>query len=208
LQVHYNLHERVGSDSSGLRLRLAPRSAGLKPLFTTLLAAPVELPCAPGERGPLCERGASLLDLVNRFGKDAGQTVHGLQLLCGGDFQRPRAGATQVCDRPVRAPGTIRAVAGHMHLLGRSIRIELNPGTPRARVLLDRRAWNFDDQRATPLATPVRVTTRDVLRVSCTHDISLLRKLPELRHTTPRYIVWGEGTADEMCLGIVSMTRP
>jgi hypothetical protein len=41
-----------------------------------------------------------------------------------------------------------------MHLLGRSITIELNPGTPRARVLLDRRVWNFDDQRATPLATP------------------------------------------------------
>ena len=25
--------------------------------------------------------------------------------------------------------------------------------------------------------------------------------------TTPRYILWGEGTTDEMCLGILQVTR-
>jgi hypothetical protein len=25
--------------------------------------------------------------------------------------------------------------------------------------------------------------------------------------TTPRYVLWGEGTTDEMCLGIVQVTR-
>jgi hypothetical protein len=25
--------------------------------------------------------------------------------------------------------------------------------------------------------------------------------------TTPRYVLWGEGTADEMCLGIVQVVR-
>jgi hypothetical protein len=27
--------------------------------------------------------------------------------------------------------------------------------------------------------------------------------LPELSKLEPRYVVWGEGTGDEMCLGIV-----
>jgi hypothetical protein len=36
------------------------------------------------------------------------------------------------------------AVLGpHMHLLGRSITVELNPGTPGARMLLDQPRFNF-----------------------------------------------------------------
>jgi hypothetical protein len=207
LQVHYHVSRRGGADTSRVRLRLAPRTAKLAPLSTMLLAAPVELPCPAAERGPLCDRGTALLDLTHRFGAASGRTPHALQLLCGGDLLRPRAGPVQRCDRPVRQPATVRAAAGHMHLLGRSIRIELNPGTPRARVLLDRRVWNFDDQRATPLETPVRMRAGDVLRVTCTHDAALRRQLPDLRREPPRYVLWGEGTADEMCLGILSTTR-
>ena len=44
-----------------------------------------------------------------------------------------------------------------MHLLGRSIRIELNPGTPGARTLLDVPTYNFDNQAVQTLATPVKV---------------------------------------------------
>ena len=44
------------------------------------------------------------------------------------------------------------AVAGHMHLLGRSIKVELNPGTAKAQTLLDIPAYNFDDQAIRPLA--------------------------------------------------------
>ena len=31
--------------------------------------------------------------------------------------------------------------------------------------------------------------------------------VPALKDTPPRYVVWGEGTADEMCLGLVVLTR-
>ena len=44
--------------------------------------------------------------------------------------------------------------AGHMHLLGRSIKIELNPGTAGARTLLDVPEYNFDDQAHPPAAPP------------------------------------------------------
>jgi hypothetical protein len=90
-----------------------------------------------------------------------------------------------------------------MHLLGRSIKIELNPGTPGASVLLDIPQYNFDDQAIRPLATPVKLKKGDVVRVTCTHDAQLRKMLPQLRQLPPRYVVWGDGTADEMCLGLL-----
>jgi hypothetical protein len=208
LQMHYNLLHGSGADRSGVRLRLAAGTAKLKPLQTMLLPAPVELPCAPAESGRLCDRDAAVADVARRFGTEAELMLSGLQFLCGGDLAAPKSGAIQSCDRRIATPATIRAVAGHMHLLGRSIKIELNPGTARARTLLDIRVWNFDDQGAVPLPKPIRVLPGDQLRVTCTHDASLRSKLPELRNQQPRYVVWGEGTSDEMCLGIVVVTRP
>jgi len=208
MQVHYNLRHGAAPDDSGLRLRLADGNADLAPLQTMLLVAPVELPCAKGETGRLCDRETAVLDLMQRFGSSSGATVAGLQLLCDGNVLEPRAGPTQRCDRRVNSPMVVRAAAGHMHLLGRSIKLELNPGTPGARTLLNRAVWDFDNQRATPLPKPVRVNRGDVLRVTCTHDAGLRRMVPELQSEQPRYVTWGEGTSDEMCLGIVIYTKP
>jgi protein involved in polysaccharide export with SLBB domain len=66
--------------------------------------------------------------------------------------------------------------------------------------------YNFDDQNAVPLATPVRVEPGDTYRVTCTHDAALRNQIPQLKALQPRYVVWGEGTSDEMCLGIVVWT--
>jgi hypothetical protein len=90
-----------------------------------------------------------------------------------------------------------------MHLLGREISITLNPGTQDEQTLLDIDNWDFDQQAAIPLAKPVQVEPGDVLRVRCRHDAGLRSMLPALQDSPPRYVVWGEGTADEMCLGIV-----
>jgi len=121
--------------------------------------------------------------------------------MCDGGTVRP--GPTQSCDHPVRQSGTVYALAGHMHLLGRSIKVELDPGTPQARTLLDVPNYNFDNQAVQPLASPVAVRAGDMLRVTCTHDAGLRALLPALRGTPPRYVVWGDGTSDEMCLGLV-----
>lgn len=206
MQVHYNLlatgGRPEGTDSSGIVLRVTDGSVNLKPLQTSLLPAPVELPCLAGQSGPLCDRERSILDVWQRFGEQAASVVPGLLLLCNGG-RPPTPGPTQHCDRKVRAPGMVYAVAGHMHLLGRSIKVELDPGTPRARVLLDVPVYNFDDQGARFLPAPVAVKPGDTYRVTCTHDATLRQELPELKPLPPRYVVWGEGTSDEMCLGIV-----
>jgi hypothetical protein len=207
MQVHYNLLGGDGADLSTARLRIAPGDAELDPLETMLLPAPVELPCRPGREGELCDREAAVLDVMGRFGSQAGFTVAGLQLLCGKDPQHPVASPVQRCDRTVQQAGTIRAVAGHMHLLGRSISIELNPGTRDARTLLDIPVWDFDNQGAIALDRPADIEPGDTLRVTCRHDQRLRDLLPAFEDQPERYVVWGEGTTDEMCLGIVLLTR-
>lgn len=206
LQIHYNLLNGGGLDNSTVRLRVASPSAHLKPLHTYLLPAPVELPCPPGVHGKLCSRAASIADVARRFGPWAGEMPDGLQLLCGGSITAPRAGSTQSCTRTIYQPMQIRATAGHMHMLGRSISIDLLRPDGSSRRLLDVKVWNFDDQSAHVLAKPVTVRPGDRLRVTCTHDASLRSKIPSLHALQPRYVVWGEGSSDEMCLGIVSYT--
>jgi hypothetical protein len=202
MQVHYNLLNQAAgqSDRPGVRLRLMAGGAPLVPLRTTLLPAPVELPCPAGKTGGLCNRAAAVFDVMRRFGLDAGTTVAGLTLLCRPDG-KPAPGRTQTCDHRVSDAGHIYALAGHMHLLGTRITVQLNPGRPGARTLLDVDPWNFHDQRSVALPKPVAVAAGDILRVSCTHDASLRGDV--LPGAPPRYVLWGDGTTDEMCLGIV-----
>ncbi|MDT5036613.1 MAG: hypothetical protein QOE03_1798 [Micromonosporaceae bacterium] len=206
MQVHYNLlatgGKPGGADQSGIRLRLTDGTTSMKPLETELVAAPVELPCTPAESGPLCDRAAAVADVTHRFGVQAGAIVAGLNQRCNPGAP-PAAGVTQRCEQQVPHAATVYAAAGHMHLLGRSIKIELNPDTPGGRTLLDVPNYNFDDQAIRPLPAPVAVKPGDTLRVTCTHDAGLRRLLPQLRTVPPRYVVWGDGTSDEMCLGMV-----
>jgi len=207
MQVHYNLlATKPGeTDRSSMRLRVTGKT-GLTPLSTMILAAPIELACGPGEQGPLCDRAAAVRDNGSRFGAKAASIIDRLNQFC--NQGRPPVPANEThCDYPVREAGTVYLVGGHMHLLGRSVRVELNPGRPGARTLFDEPSYNFDEQGARPLAEPAAVKPGDKLRVTCTHDVGLRRRLPELRDQPPRYVVWGEGTADEMCVGIVTLAR-
>jgi len=204
MQVHYNLlateGKPGGKDQSSVRLRLADGSSKRRPLDTYQVAAPVELPCTAEESGKLCDRDAAVADVIHRFGDEARSSVDELSTWC--HKGKPTPGSTQHCDYPLEGPSTLYATAGHMHLLGRSIKMELNPGTPTARTLLDLPVYNFDEQAIRPLAEPVQVKRGDIIRVTCTHDAGLRKQLPALRDTPARYVVWGDGTSDEMCLGL------
>lgn len=203
MQVHYNLLNGRKADRSTVALTLAPGRLALQALRTMPLPAPVELACGKSERGPLCARQAALADLRAKYG-DVAQLADGLHVICGGDPTRIRPAATSTCDRVFARPATIRAVGAHMHLLGATFRVDLNPGTPRARVLLDIPRWDFHWQGSYRLAAPVAVRAGDVVRVTCRFDVGLrgAHGTPK----TPRYIMWGEGTTDEMCLGALLVT--
>ncbi len=204
MQVHYNLLAGKSPDTSSARLRIATASSARKALDTILLPAPVNLPCRPGKAGPLCDYRAASADLRQRFGADAARTNDLLNLFC----QSALPGPTQSCTRPVRERATIRAVAGHMHLLGRSITIVVNKGKRDARTVLEIPVWNFDNQASRPLPKPVAIGPGDTLTVTCTHDQDLRDIQPAFSGRPERFVMWGEGTTDEMCLGIVLVTRP
>ena len=203
MQVHYNLLAGPEPDVTAARLRLTPGDRDLAALETVLLPAPVELPCRPAHSdGPLCDRDAAVADVVARVGS-SGNTANALHLLCG----MAPVGPVQRCDREMDRPATLRAVAGHMHLLGRSITIDVNPGTPREKRVLDIPVWDFDDQGSVPV-DPLRLRRGDTVRVTCEHDQALRDVLPAFEGQPDRYVVWGEGTTDEMCLGMLLVTRP
>ena len=203
MQVHYNLLAGASPDTSSTQIRWMPRSADLTPIHTYLMPAPVELPCRPGhDSGPLCDRDAAVADVKARFGFGPGSTADLLHLLC----QTPtEPSEVSSCTRTVGRPMTILGVAGHMHLLGRSIRIEVNPGTPRARTVLRIPVWDFDNQGAKPIR-PVHLDPFDTVRVTCRHVQWLRDKLPSFEGQQEKYVVWGEGTTDEMCLGLLQVT--
>jgi hypothetical protein len=205
MQVHYNLLAGTSPDTSAAQLRLAPGNSDMQQLHTMLLPAPVELPCrAAYADGPLCDRDAAMFDVMDRFGPEGSQTANALHLLCGGE---PKPGQVQSCTRTVHEQMTIHATGGHMHLLGREIRIETNPGTPQAKTVLDIPVWDFDDQGARDIE-PVTLNPGDTVKVTCKHVQWLRDQLPSFEGQPDRYIVWGEGTTDEMCLGMLQVTRP
>ena len=202
VQMHYNLLAGNGADRSTVRLRLSEAKGSAKQaLQTMLLPAPVELPCRDNRTKGLCNRTVAVADLKRRFGEDPA-TADLLHLLCGPVEANP----VQSCTRPIRSEGTIRAVSGHMHLLGRAITVDVNKGTAKAKRVLDIPVWNFDDQGSIPLKKPLDVGPGDTITVTCTHDQGLRDLLPAFKGTRERYVAWGEGTTDEMCLGIVLLT--
>jgi hypothetical protein len=212
MQVHYNLLHGAKPDRSRAVLGLSPASSHLTPLKTMLLPAPVELPCPRGEKGLQCNRAYELKQEVRKYGPDEEATVTGLQFLCGrftlGNVPPPNPTRIMTsCDRRLQAPITVYGVAGHMHTRGRDIKLILDPGTPKQRTLLHIPKWSFHWQDAYLLQKPIHLGPGDVLRVQCRFD-NTIGAQPQVNgvHLQPRYVLWGEGTTDEMCLGLVEYT--
>ena len=209
LQVHYNLlaktTEIIPTDRSKIILEAIPaKGADVKQLQVELFAAPVELACPPGVTGPLCNRKSSLIDLAARTSTASAFEAAGINLLCSENPFNPKPSLVSRCDTVVRKNYNVIAAAPHMHLLGTSLRLILNPGTANEQVLLNRENYNFDDQSSTVLANPVAVKPGDVIRVECTFDPTLRQKIPALKSLAPRYVTWGEGSSDEMCLAVIA----
>ncbi|HEX2864467.1 MAG TPA: hypothetical protein VHN99_07850 [Deinococcales bacterium] len=213
LQVHYNLTNGAKPDRTSVELGYAPVGAKLTPLKTGLVVAPVELPCPPGAKGALCNRDAALAELVKAHGPRDAAVANGLLGYCGktlADYAlKPGSDATRLTtDCSLPAPGgggTIFGVAGHMHLRGVSIRLELlSPAGP-ARTLLDIPDWDFHWQGQYWLRQPVKVGPGDRVKVTCTfNNAASAQPVVNGQPQDPRYVLWGEGTRDEMCLGIVT----
>lgn len=212
LQVHYNLLQLPQGltihDKSKIVMHTVPAAgSNLKLLSVDLVPAPVELACPKGITGPLCDRSKSLQDLANRTSTQSAFESAGLDLLCGQSAFHPVPSTTSTCTHTISQDETVIEAAPHMHLLGRSLKIVLNPGSATQQVLLDRPHYNFDNQFASILKKPIALHKGDKVQVTCTFDPGLRQLLPQLKKLAPRYVTWGEGSSDEMCLGILEVVK-
>lgn len=209
LQVHYNLlaatDGKIETDKSKIVMETIPaKGATVKQLNLELFPAPVELACPAGVTGPLCDRRASLIDLAARTSTTSAFEATGINALCGQNPFKPISSTTSRCDKVINKSFNVIAAAPHMHLLGRSLKMTLNPGTATEQIILNVTNYNFDDQSSTVLKTPIAVKAGDTIRVECTFDPTLRQKIMQLKSLEPRYVTWGEGSSDEMCLGVIA----
>jgi hypothetical protein len=202
MQVHYNLLVGDRPVKNSLVLRTVPASTRLLPLHLNLMLAPPNIPCPAGVTGPLCNRSAALANLAKRFGKTAVNEVNGIESVCGENPSDPPQGDSTSCTLPISKGGYIVRVYAHMHLLGVGFRMVLNPGTPKATTVLNVPNYDFHDQKSYNLTKPVLVTAGEPAQVTCTYNPALGQELPILRKVAPHFVTWGDGSTDEMCIGI------
>ena len=183
VQMHYNLYTTLGSDQSTLILETEPYSDDITPIRPRSLVAPVEIPCPEGVDSPECDR-----DQI-----EGTQTSDMLLVSCNQTLDtyadNTAENAYSYCDYPITFDGWLLSLGPHMHELGSASTITLNPGTDDEQVLIDIPDWDFHWQGQYDFATPVELQPGDTIRVECWWDNS----------DGERYVVWGEGTQDEMC---------
>ena len=203
VQVHYHYDTRPGPDASSLELSLARGDLGLQPVRITQYLTPAEIPCGPLESGPLCDREAVAAAARAEYGVVPANFIN---MACGvtpEDFADMTDGtAWSSCDMSVGATGEIISVLGHMHDLGATYRMTLNPDTEEELILLDIPDWDYDWQYNYRPADVIVLDRDDVLRFECSWERS--RRDPSLE---PAYVLWSYGSDDEMCFSTV-VTRP
>ena len=209
MQVHYNLLKGSAPDRSRVRLATIPATTkSIQPLIIDNFPAPIDLPCPPGVTGALCDRSASVAEQTTRVGPIGEMAANGLEVVCHHDAMHPIVSGGRVttsCTYPIDGNFTIRQVTPHMHLLGQESSVTVRRGS-RTFPVVAVRHYNFDEQKSYTLKTALKVRSGDKLTVSCTYDPKLRQELPQLRKLAPRWVTWGEGSSDEMCLAIVSVT--
>ncbi len=202
MQVHYNLLVGDKPVKNSLVLRTVPATTPLLPLHLNLMLAPPNIPCPAGATGTLCSRSASLANLGQRFGQSAVAEVNGIEGLCGDNPSDPPQGNSASCTLPIGENGYIVRVYAHMHLLGVAFKMVLNPGTPEAKTVLNVPNYDFHDQKSYNLTHPIRVTKGEPVQVTCSYNPTLAQELPILRKVPAHFVTWGDGSTDEMCIGI------
>ena len=206
MQMHYNLWTARQPDQSRTLLELADADQPMKELAIIPLQAPVEIPCPAGHDGPQCQRETAIMRLGQRFGAEMSRLPDRQLRRCRqslADYaDNTGEKARGFCDfpSPFAGPLTVYSALGHMHELGSSFRMTLNPDGDEPQLLLDIPRWDFHWQDQYFFAEPVTIKPGDVLRISCVWDNS--------RSDEPRYVVWGEGTSDEMCFGTLLALEP
>lgn len=201
IQIHYHYETSAPADASELHLDFGNADELTSEVLVRQYVAPVEIPCTTEQEGPLCDRDAAMEAAVARFGSE-GVRADGINSICGAspsDFANMTDGvASSSCDLPIYGFGEIVTVLGHEHEIGASFRMTLNPDTPDEVVLLDIPDWDFDWQYNYAPQESIMLVPGDKVRIECSWDRA--RQRPGVE---PSYILWADGTNDEMCFATI-----
>lgn len=97
----------------------------------------------------------------------------------------------------------------HMHNLATSGRTTLIRADGTEQVILDIREWDFNWQTTYGLDREMLVKPGDKIKLECTWDNTDENQVIVNGVQKPaKYVEWGDGTDDEMCLMNILMTRP
>ena len=104
-------------------------------------------------------------------------------------------------------PVHIWFAAPHMHLLGRTMKVEMTPPGPEPRqpvCLINIDDWDFNWQGLYRYKEPIAVPPLSRLSLTATYDNSS----NNLRNPNvpPKSVSWGEATTDEMCIAFLGVT--
>jgi len=109
------------------------------------------------------------------------------------------------------SPAIIGSVAGHMHTLGSSIRMDIHRADGTQECLMDIPRWDFDWQifYSLPEGAFARVEPGDSITLSCVYDNTPEnQQVVDGERLEPRLVRWGDGTLDEMCLAYIGVVTP
>ena len=211
VQIHYHFDESAPTDLSRMtfdlasEVELAAAGSELKRLTGDLYLGPAEIPCYEGDTDPLCDRNTALDRVEELYGGLARRIPDLMLWQCGArveDYADMTNGtAWSTCEHEVSNPGRIVSVMAHMHELGLRYRMTKNPGRADETVLLDIPDWDFDWQFLYQPVDEIILDDDDTVLIECAWN----------RERAPfdavGYILWAEGTVDEMCYSSI-VTAP
>lgn len=217
MQMHYNLLAGKGSDQSKAELYFAPKTANVKRMNSSIILAPVEVPCVgayPTDPKDPCHRDAAYAR-AEQLGDTASVLFKNpaFMTFCGSTMDKFTNGSTgktiNQCTFPLRIGAgqnlAIYGMLGHMHLLGQSVKLELIRANT-TQTILEIPRWDFHWQSSYWMEKPMDLKEGDQVKITCEYT-NTPEVQPEIggARVKPRYVVWGEGTVDEMCLGILQI---
>ena len=209
VQIHYHYDDdATPADESQYVLDLASddeiaaNGGDFKPLAGARYLGPAEIPCYAGDTHPLCDRDAAVERVKSLYGEFIGGLPNYFLWSCNStvlDYADMTDGdAWSTCDLPVTNPGRVVALTAHMHELGSTIRLTLNPDTPEEQVLLDIPDWDFEWQLGYRPVDDLIIDRDDVIRIDCSWN---RERAP---YQAVGYILWADGTGDEMCFSTIT----
>lgn len=106
---------------------------------------------------------------------------------------------------PFFAPAVhVWAIYPHMHLLGRSMKVQATMPGGRTECLINITDWDFNWQGMYRYKEPLAIPPTTTLDLEAHYDNS--SNNPNNPNSPPKPVSWGEKTTDEMCIAFIALT--